>query len=270
MWSAGSLGVGDRHLLSPLPQPHTVDCSGGTKARASRSCAASFSRRLPCRTGVQRRGRELRLRQGRDHRRERDLRRPHPFAGRRAHGRSLRQGDGSHPGAARLAHRPYAVARQPRFAQVPSTTCARATTGASPNSRVKRANGKAWPRYERSRGAPDLHGNTRCTGRSLTVDTFANVAGSGDALAYQLQSYTNPRYRSGGGVVVFRRRGPMLTPVIATAVDGVHFNPPTMLQSPEGKLLDVSGTMDGTGAFNAARSTSWTARSSARSTPRAG
>ena len=84
-----------------------------------------------------------------------------------------------------------------------------------------------------------------------TVDAFANVAGSGDALAYQLQSYTTPRYRSGGGVVVFRRRGATLTPVIATAVDGVHFNPPTVLQSPAGKLLDVSGTMDGTGAFNA-------------------
>ena len=84
-----------------------------------------------------------------------------------------------------------------------------------------------------------------------TVDAFANVAGSGDALAFQLQSYTNPQYRSGGGVVVFRRRGTTLTPVIATAVDGVHFNPPVVVQSPAGKLLDVSGTMDGTGAFNA-------------------
>src|SRR4029077_9738477 len=33
-----------------------------------------------------------------------------------------------------------------------------------------------------------------------TVDAFANVAGSGDALVFQLQSYSNPQYRSGGGV----------------------------------------------------------------------
>jgi uncharacterized protein len=83
------------------------------------------------------------------------------------------------------------------------------------------------------------------------VDAFANVAGSGDALAFQLQSYTNPQYRSGGGVVVFRRHGAMLTPVIATAVESVRFNPPVVVQSPVGKLLDVSGTMEGTGAFNA-------------------
>ena len=50
-------------------------------------------------------------------------------------------------------------------------------------------------------------------GRSLhRVDAFANVAGSADALAYELQSDTNPQYRSGGGVVVFRRRGAALTP----------------------------------------------------------
>jgi hypothetical protein len=84
-----------------------------------------------------------------------------------------------------------------------------------------------------------------------TVDAFASVAGSGDALAFQLQSYTNPQYRSGGGVVVFRRHGTMLTPVIATAVESVHFNPPVVVQSSVGKLLDVSGTMEGTGAFNA-------------------
>ena len=84
-----------------------------------------------------------------------------------------------------------------------------------------------------------------------TVDAFANVAGSGDGLAFQLQSYTNPRYRSGGGVVVFHRRGAALAPVIATAVDGVHFSPPVVVQSQAGKLLDVSGTMEGTGAFNA-------------------
>jgi uncharacterized protein len=84
-----------------------------------------------------------------------------------------------------------------------------------------------------------------------TVDAFANVAGSGDALAFQLQSYTNPQYRSGGGVVVFRRRGTTLAPVIATAVESVHFNPPVVVQSPAGKLLDLSGTMEGTGAFNA-------------------
>jgi uncharacterized protein len=84
-----------------------------------------------------------------------------------------------------------------------------------------------------------------------TVDAFASVAGSGDALAFQLQSYTNPQYRSGGGVVVFRRHGTMLTPVIATAVESVHFNPPVVVQSSAGRLLDVSGTMEGTGAFNA-------------------
>jgi uncharacterized protein len=84
-----------------------------------------------------------------------------------------------------------------------------------------------------------------------TVDAFASVAGSGDALAFQLQSYTNPQYRSGGGVVVFRRRGTTLTPVIATAVESVHFNPPVVVQSPAGKLLNVPGTMEGTGAFNA-------------------
>lgn len=84
-----------------------------------------------------------------------------------------------------------------------------------------------------------------------TVDAFGNVAGSGDALAFQLQSYTNPKYRSGGGVVVFRRHGALLTPVIATAVDSVTFGAPVVVQSPAGKLLNVPGMMAGTGAFNA-------------------
>jgi uncharacterized protein len=84
-----------------------------------------------------------------------------------------------------------------------------------------------------------------------TVDAFANVAGSGDVLAFQRQSYTNPQYRSGGGVVVFRRHGTMLTPVIATAVEDVTFGAPVVVQSPAGKLLNVPGMMAGTGAFNA-------------------
>jgi len=84
-----------------------------------------------------------------------------------------------------------------------------------------------------------------------TVDAFATVAGSGDTLAFQLQSYTNPQYRSAGGVVVFRRHGTMLTPVIATAVDDVTFGAPVVVQSPAGKLLTVPGMMAGTGAFNA-------------------
>jgi uncharacterized protein YecT (DUF1311 family) len=84
-----------------------------------------------------------------------------------------------------------------------------------------------------------------------TVDAFGTVAGSGDALAFQLQSYTNPQYRSGGGVVVFRRHGTMLTPIIATAVDSVTFGSPVVVQSPAGKLLNLPGMMAGTGAFNA-------------------
>ena len=62
-----------------------------------------------------------------------------------------------------------------------------------------------------------------------TVDAFGTVAGSGDALAFQLQSYTNPQYRSGGGGVVFRRHGTMLTPIIATAVDSVTFGSPVVV-----------------------------------------
>jgi len=84
-----------------------------------------------------------------------------------------------------------------------------------------------------------------------TVDAFGYVAGSGDDLAFQLQSYRTGQFRAGGGVVVFRRHGTTLSPVVATAVDGVHFNPPSVVQSPAGSLLDVSGTMEGTGAFNA-------------------
>jgi uncharacterized protein len=84
-----------------------------------------------------------------------------------------------------------------------------------------------------------------------TVDAFGTVAGSGDALAFQLQSYTNPQYRSGGGGVVFRRHGTMLTPIIATAVDSVTFGSPVVVQSPAGKLLNLPGMMAGTGAFNA-------------------
>ena len=84
-----------------------------------------------------------------------------------------------------------------------------------------------------------------------TVDAFGTVAGWGDALAFQLQSYTNPQYRSGGGVVVFRRHGTMLTPIIATAVDSVTFGSPVVVQSPAGKLLNLPGVMAGTGAFNA-------------------
>ncbi len=84
-----------------------------------------------------------------------------------------------------------------------------------------------------------------------TVDAFGIVAGSGDGLAFQLQSYTNPQFRGGGGVVVFRRHGTMLTPVIATAVDSVTFGAPVVVQSPAGKLLNLPGMMAGTGAFNA-------------------
>ena len=84
-----------------------------------------------------------------------------------------------------------------------------------------------------------------------TVDAFGHVAGSGDVLAFQLQSYTNPKYRSGGGVVVFRRHGTMLAPVIATAVEDVTFGAPVVVQSPAGKLLNLPGMMAGTGAFNA-------------------
>jgi uncharacterized protein YecT (DUF1311 family) len=83
------------------------------------------------------------------------------------------------------------------------------------------------------------------------VDAFGYVAGSGDVLAFQLQSYLARQFRAGGGVVVFRRNGATLSPVVATAVDGVLFNPPSVVQSPAGSLLDVSGTMEGTGAFNA-------------------
>ena len=84
-----------------------------------------------------------------------------------------------------------------------------------------------------------------------TVDAFGNAAGSGDALAFQLQSYTNPQYRSGGGVVVFRRHGTMLTPIVATAVEDVTFGSPVVVQSLAGKLLNLPGMMAGTGAFNA-------------------
>jgi uncharacterized protein len=103
-----------------------------------------------------------------------------------------------------------------------------------------------------------------------TVDAFGTVAGSGDALAFQLQSYTNPKYRSGGGVVVFRRHGTMLTPVIATAVDDVTFGSPVVVQSAAGRLLNLPGMMAGTGAFNAGSLYLMDGEKLARSTSRAG
>ena len=83
------------------------------------------------------------------------------------------------------------------------------------------------------------------------VEEFANVAGSGDGLAFQLQSYQTPQYRAGGGVVIFRRQGAMLQPIVLSAVADARFGTPRIIQSPAGKLLDVPGSMDGTGAFNA-------------------
>jgi uncharacterized protein YecT (DUF1311 family) len=86
---------------------------------------------------------------------------------------------------------------------------------------------------------------------TCSVEEFGSVAGSGDALAFQLQTYQTPRYRAGGGVVIFRRDGTMLLPIVASAIIDARFGAPRLIQSPAGKLLDVPGSMDGTGAFNA-------------------
>jgi len=86
---------------------------------------------------------------------------------------------------------------------------------------------------------------------TCSVEEFASVAGSNDGLAFQLQNYQTPQYRAGGGVVVFRRQGTMLLPIVLSAIVDARFGTPRIIQSPAGKLLDVPGSMDGTGAFNA-------------------
>jgi uncharacterized protein len=89
------------------------------------------------------------------------------------------------------------------------------------------------------------------TDSPCTVDAFADVVGSGNEFAFQLQSYHDGQLRTGGGAVVFHRRGALLAPVIATADDGVRFYPPIVVSSPAGRLLEVRGTMEGTGVINA-------------------
>src|SRR5215475_2975720 len=86
---------------------------------------------------------------------------------------------------------------------------------------------------------------------TCSVEEFASVAGSNDGLAFQLQNYQTPQYRAGGGVVIFRRQGTMLLPIVLSAILDARFGTPRIIQSPAGKLLDVPGSMDGTGAFNA-------------------
>ena len=86
---------------------------------------------------------------------------------------------------------------------------------------------------------------------TCSVEEFASVPGSSDALAFQLQSYQTPRYRAGGGVVIFRRQGTMLLPIVLSTIVDARFGTPRIIPSPAGRLLDVPGSMDGTGAFNA-------------------
>ena len=249
MWSAGRPGVGGRHIPSAVP---ILSVAVLTRTRASCRATRPPPRGLPCLAGVRRQRCEFRLRQGLDHRRERDLLRSRFVASRRTHGPSLRQGNGSHPRAACLcvATRCTGSPAGRRWAR--STISAAAMTGASPNS---------WPSRTSGRACADEVGEAEARRVCVaipdapddpcTVDAFGPVAGSGDALAFQLQSYTNPKYRSGGGVVVFRRHGTMLTPVIATAVEDVTFGTPVVVQSAAGKLLNLPGMMAGTGAFNA-------------------
>jgi uncharacterized protein len=85
---------------------------------------------------------------------------------------------------------------------------------------------------------------------TCSIDEYGAVAGSHDALTFQLQTYQAPTYRAGGGVVIFRRAGGRLQPVVASVAIDVRFGAPKVVASPAGALLDVPGSVSGTGAFN--------------------
>lgn len=74
----------------------------------------------------------------------------------------------------------------------------------------------------------------------------------GDGLSYQVQSYQAGDLRTAGGIVVLTGAGnDKLHPVMWDAVDSAHFDAPTFYATPQGSLMELPGSIEGTGDFNA-------------------
>jgi uncharacterized protein len=91
-------------------------------------------------------------------------------------------------------------------------------------------------------------------GGTCTVQEFAAIAGSTEpALFYQLQSYKDGDTNVGSGVVVYRAiagKGATLTPLVALATDGAHYEAPETNTASSPPWLIVPGQMEGTGHIN--------------------
>ncbi len=82
----------------------------------------------------------------------------------------------------------------------------------------------------------------------------ADAVKSGAALRYQIQAYADDGLRIGGGVVVFQPltdRPVWFAPIAATSAEDAHFGAPLLIASPEGQLLMLTGSLDGTGNYDA-------------------
>lgn len=95
---------------------------------------------------------------------------------------------------------------------------------------------------------------SRCAALRHESDETCRVEeadGMDGGFSYQLQGYFAGGLRVYGGVVVFADAGARLVPVVWDTGDTAHFGKPALVQSAYGKLLELRGSMEGTGNFSA-------------------
>jgi uncharacterized protein len=74
----------------------------------------------------------------------------------------------------------------------------------------------------------------------------------GSALSYQLQAYYEGDLRAVGAIVILAPAGPdTLRPLLWDMEDSAHFAAPRMVAAPGGGLLELPGSLEGTGNFDA-------------------
>ncbi len=81
------------------------------------------------------------------------------------------------------------------------------------------------------------------------VDSLGRIQnGPGGALAWQIQSYHQDNLRTAAGVVVLSvLPGGQFQPVVWDAAEDAYFGEPRLVATPAGRLLDLNGSLDGTG-----------------------